>query len=68
VIQTPQGFRRDVLEAAHAGATDQHTDDAGMVERLGLAVLAVPGHDLAMKITTPVDLVIASALLGAARA
>src|SRR5262249_55388986 len=31
VVQTPQGFRRAVLAAAHAAATDDHTDDAGMV-------------------------------------
>ena len=28
-VQTPQGFRRDVLTSAHAAAVDEHTDDAG---------------------------------------
>ncbi len=65
-VQTPQGFRRATLLAAHAAAVDEHTDDAGMVERLGLPVLTVPGDDLALKITRPVDLLIARALLGAA--
>ncbi len=65
-VQTPQGFRRDVLEAAHAAAVDEHTDDAGMVEKLGVAVHCVPGHEAALKITRPVDLLIAEALLGAA--
>jgi 2-C-methyl-D-erythritol 4-phosphate cytidylyltransferase len=62
-VQTPQGFRREVLVKAHAQAGGEHTDDAGMVERLGLPVHCVPGSDLAMKITRPIDLVIAEALL-----
>jgi len=62
-VQTPQGFRRAVLAAAHDAATDQHTDDAGMVEKLGVPVFCVPGDELAMKITRPVDLMIAEALL-----
>jgi 2-C-methyl-D-erythritol 4-phosphate cytidylyltransferase len=63
-VQTPQGFRRAVLAAAHAGAVDAHTDDAGMVEKLGVPVFCVPGDEAAMKITRPVDLLIAEALLG----
>lgn len=63
-VQTPQGFRRSVLAAAHAGAGEQHTDDAGMVEKLGVPVFCVPGDEAAMKITRPVDLLIAEALLG----
>lgn len=62
-VQTPQGFRRQVLSAAHAAAVDEHTDDAGMVEKLGITVHCVPGDEAAMKITRPVDLVIAEALL-----
>jgi 2-C-methyl-D-erythritol 4-phosphate cytidylyltransferase len=56
-IQTPQGFRRDVLERAHreAGAHPV-TDDAALVEALGLPVLVVPGDLRAHKITTPDDL------------
>ena len=62
-VQTPQGFRRAVLEAAHAGAVDEHTDDAGLVEKLGLTVQTVPGDQAAFKITGPVDLLLAEALL-----
>jgi 2-C-methyl-D-erythritol 4-phosphate cytidylyltransferase len=62
VVQTPQGFRRAVLAAAHAAATDDHTDDAGMVEKLGIPVLTVPGDETAFKITRPLDLVLAEAL------
>jgi 2-C-methyl-D-erythritol 4-phosphate cytidylyltransferase len=65
VVQTPQGFRRSVLVAAHAAAVDEHTDDAGLVEKLGLAVHTVPGAEAALKITRPVDLVIAEVLLAA---
>ena len=63
-VQTPQGFRRSVLVAAHAAAADEHTDDAGMVEKLGLPVHTVPGHEAAFKITKPLDLVLAEALIG----
>ena len=56
-IQTPQGFRRDVLERAHAEAgAHSVTDDAALVEALGLPVLVVPGDPRAHKITTPDDL------------
>jgi 2-C-methyl-D-erythritol 4-phosphate cytidylyltransferase len=61
-VQTPQGFRREVLAAAHERATETATDDAGLVEALGHQVVAVPGSDAAFKITTPVDLVRAESL------
>jgi 2-C-methyl-D-erythritol 4-phosphate cytidylyltransferase/2-C-methyl-D-erythritol 2,4-cyclodiphosphate synthase len=54
-IQTPQGFRREVLARAHAAGKDA-TDDAGLVEALGIAVSVVEGDPLAYKITTPADL------------
>jgi 2-C-methyl-D-erythritol 4-phosphate cytidylyltransferase len=78
-VQTPQGFRRSVLERAHAAAggapaTDDHAgvpaapamDDAGLVEALGVPVLLVPGRDEALKVTRPLDLVLAEALLARA--
>ena len=37
-MQTPQGFRRAVLAAAHAAAVDALTDDAGLVEKQGVRV------------------------------
>lgn len=54
-VQTPQGFTAEVLRRAHAGAADA-TDDAGLVEALGIDVLVVPGEALAFKVTTPFDL------------
>ncbi|GAB3589503.1 2-C-methyl-D-erythritol 4-phosphate cytidylyltransferase [Angustibacter peucedani] len=65
VVQTPQGFSREVLERAHAAAaTDAPaTDDASLVEQLGLPVVVVPGDPLALKVTTADDLARAEWLL-----
>jgi 2-C-methyl-D-erythritol 4-phosphate cytidylyltransferase/2-C-methyl-D-erythritol 2,4-cyclodiphosphate synthase len=54
--QTPQGFGRDVLDAAYDAAVEDFTDDAALVAEAGHAVAAVPGHPLAFKITTAADL------------
>jgi len=62
-VQTPQGFRHEVLAAVHAAADDALTDDAGLVEKAGLPVTCVPGSELALKITRPLDLILAEALL-----
>ncbi|RLU86902.1 2-C-methyl-D-erythritol 4-phosphate cytidylyltransferase [Streptomyces griseocarneus] len=71
-VQTPQGFDRRTLDAAHekfAGAEGEGaTDDAGMVERLGEPVVLVPGHEEAFKVTRPLDLVLAEAVLARRRA
>ncbi|SCL40116.1 2-C-methyl-D-erythritol 4-phosphate cytidylyltransferase [Micromonospora pallida] len=62
-VQTPQGFRRSVLAAAHAAAVDPLTDDAGLVEKQGVPVVCVPGSEYALKITRPFDLALAEHLL-----
>ncbi|SCL14703.1 2-C-methyl-D-erythritol 4-phosphate cytidylyltransferase [Micromonospora inyonensis] len=62
-VQTPQGFRRAVLAAAHAAAVGPLTDDAGLVEKQGVPVVCVPGSEYAMKITRPFDLALAEQLL-----
>jgi len=54
-VQTPQAFRADVLRQAHTEAVDG-TDDAALVERLGGAVVTVPGESWNRKITDPEDL------------
>jgi 2-C-methyl-D-erythritol 4-phosphate cytidylyltransferase len=64
-VQTPQGFQRSVLEAAHRAAGASLTDDAGLVEALGVPVATVPGSPYAFKVTTPFDLVLAEAVLRA---
>jgi 2-C-methyl-D-erythritol 4-phosphate cytidylyltransferase/2-C-methyl-D-erythritol 2,4-cyclodiphosphate synthase len=65
LVQTPQGFRTEILQRAHdaAGGGDV-TDDAALVERLGLPVEVVPGSPLNFKITSPEDLARAEAALG----
>ncbi|WP_406073263.1 2-C-methyl-D-erythritol 4-phosphate cytidylyltransferase [Micromonospora sp. NBC_01638] len=65
-VQTPQGFRRAVLSAAHTAASDSLTDDAGLVEKQGITVSCVPGSEYALKITRPFDLALAEHLLAAA--
>lgn len=63
-VQTPQGFRRTVLDAAYRSVDGADvTDDAGLVERTGGRVLVVPGHDEAFKVTTPLDLMLAESVL-----
>jgi len=67
-VQTPQGFRRTVLEEAHLDLTDEGiTDDAGLVERAGYSVIVVPGAEEAFKVTRPLDLVLAEAVLARRR-
>ncbi|WP_285504743.1 2-C-methyl-D-erythritol 4-phosphate cytidylyltransferase [Actinokineospora sp. NBRC 105648] len=65
IVQTPQGFDAATLTRAYAAAGDSATDDAGLVEKLGVPVATVPGHPYAMKVTTPFDLAIAEAVLSA---
>ena len=62
-VQTPQGFRREVLERAHAAGLTNATDDAGLVEAIGVAVTTVEGSAEALKVTTPFDLAVAESLL-----
>lgn len=54
--QTPQGFRRAVLDDAYRDATADHTDDAALLQAAGTIVRTVPGDERAFKITTPADL------------
>ncbi len=54
-VQTPQGFSARILHRAHQSGNDA-TDDAALVEALGIAVRVVPGEPNAHKITTPADL------------
>ncbi|GAA3164538.1 MULTISPECIES: 2-C-methyl-D-erythritol 4-phosphate cytidylyltransferase [Streptomyces] len=69
-VQTPQGFDRETLLKAHDTVVEGEgaTDDAGLVERLGAPVVVVPGHEEAFKVTRPLDLVLAEAVLARRRA
>ena len=65
-VQTPQGFRREILERAYEKAAQDGflgTDDASLVERIGEAVFVVESDYGNLKITTPEDLWMAEALL-----
>lgn len=69
-VQTPQGFDVATLRRAHeaAGLFDDRqsaavTDDAMLVELQGVPVHAVRGASQSLKITTPLDLIIAEGLL-----
>jgi 2-C-methyl-D-erythritol 4-phosphate cytidylyltransferase/2-C-methyl-D-erythritol 2,4-cyclodiphosphate synthase len=63
LAQTPQGFRRDVLEQALSAADDMAvTDEAMLVERAGIPVHIVEGDARNVKITTPEDLMNARAV------
>jgi len=61
-IQTPQGFSVAVLKRAHEASQDA-TDDAALVEALGIKVKTIPGEARAMKITNPEDIATAVTLL-----
>lgn len=61
-VQTPQGFGADLLRRSHAGGADA-TDDASLAEAIGAVVTVVPGEAWNLKITAPVDLEVAEALL-----
>ncbi len=63
--QTPQVFRRSLLEEAHRRVTTDVTDDSAMVEALGGAAQICPGSPLNIKITSPEDLALAEAILAA---
>ncbi|MGV3710288.1 MAG: 2-C-methyl-D-erythritol 4-phosphate cytidylyltransferase [Gemmatimonas sp.] len=63
--QTPQAFPRELLERAHVDAKQNGvsgTDDASLLERLGLPVVVVRGHERALKITTESDFALADAV------
>ena len=65
-VQTPQVFRKSLLEKAHQIAEEKQltaTDDAALVEHLGHPVKLVNGSYANVKITTPEDLRIANVFL-----
>jgi len=61
--QTPQGFKVEVLRAAHAAGDEDAGDDSLLVERLGVSVACVEGEAANLKVTYPGDLALAEALL-----
>jgi 2-C-methyl-D-erythritol 4-phosphate cytidylyltransferase len=66
LAQTPQAFDLELIRNAHHRALQdgvQGTDDAALVERLGLPVYLVLGSRRNIKVTTPEDLILAEAFL-----
>jgi 2-C-methyl-D-erythritol 4-phosphate cytidylyltransferase len=66
LVQTPQGFRRAIIEQAYDLAFVQQsfsTDDAALVEQMGHPVAAVDGDYRNIKITSSEDLAIAEVLM-----
>jgi 2-C-methyl-D-erythritol 4-phosphate cytidylyltransferase len=63
VVQTPQVFRRDILVRALDSSDEEVTDEATLVERLGVRVVTFPGDERNFKVTTPLDLELARLLL-----
>ena len=65
-VQTPQVFQAELLKAALQSAVNAEvtlTDDCSAVERLGKEVYLATGSRENIKITTPLDLLIAEAIL-----
>jgi 2-C-methyl-D-erythritol 4-phosphate cytidylyltransferase len=68
--QTPQAFRTAPLRRAHERAladSVEATDDAMLLERIGIDIAIMPGDERNLKVTTPDDLALAEALLAAQR-
>lgn len=64
-VQTPQAFRRDVIERAYARvrAPERITDCSGVVEQAGGKIAIVAGERENLKVTEPMDLAIVASLL-----
>lgn len=61
-VQTPQGFAVSVLKRAHEASEDA-TDDAALVEAIGVKVKTIAGETRAMKVTNPEDIAVAVSLI-----
>ena len=65
-VQTPQVFQADLIRAALAEAAAKDlsiTDDCSAVEAMGIPIQAVDGWEENIKITTPLDVVIAEEIV-----
>lgn len=64
LVQTPQVFTSSLLKSAYNQEySSLFTDDASVVEAMGIKVVLVPGNRENIKITTPFDMIIANALV-----
>ena len=63
LAQTPQVFRHDLLMQAHRQSNERTTDDAALLEAMGIDVRLYHGSPRNVKVTTPEDLAVVKALL-----
>lgn len=64
LVQTPQLFRADVLRQAYEqNFSERFTDDASVVEAAGYRVMLDEGERENFKITTPMDMILAEAVI-----
>jgi 2-C-methyl-D-erythritol 4-phosphate cytidylyltransferase len=63
LVQTPQVFRRDLLTRALDSSDRDVTDEATLAEHLGVSVATFRGDQRAFKLTTPLDIIVARAIL-----
>jgi 2-C-methyl-D-erythritol 4-phosphate cytidylyltransferase len=64
IVQTPQTFHSDILKTAYEQPfEDLFTDEATVVERLGIKINLVEGEQTNIKITRPHDLLLAEQIL-----
>lgn len=64
IVQTPQVFRSDILRRAYQQSFDaRFTDDATVVESLGVKINLIKGDRSNIKLTTPEDMIYAEAML-----
>ena len=66
LTQTPQAFRRPIILAAYKKAAAEGfygTDDASLVERMGIPVRMIPGESDNIKVTTPEDLLLGDLII-----
>jgi len=61
-VQTPQGFRTDLIRGALAESRPEIPDDAEAILSMGGRVFTVPGEETNLKVTRPADLEIAEAI------
>lgn len=65
-VQTPQGFKTSIILNAYEKAMKSKfyaTDDASLVEYAGFPVMIVDGEDINIKVTTPIDYMLASVIV-----
>lgn len=68
LVQTPQTFRSEILEAAFQQEYDpSFTDEATLVERLGVEINLVDGEPTNIKLTNPIDIYLAEKVLAQGR-